>query len=63
MRIPVCMPTVPYGIGKIFMDRAYCKYDLFALVSEVLPFMGELSVLDCLELALRRAKLSREPRR
>lgn len=45
------------------MDRAYSKYDLFALVSEGLPFMGELSLLDCLELAFWRARLSRETRR
>ena len=38
------------------MDRAYGKYDLFALVSEVLPFMGERSILDCLELAFWRAR-------
>ena len=62
MRISVCMPTVPYWIGKIFMDRAYGKYDLFALVSEVLPFMGDRSLLDCIGLVIR-ARLSLETRR
>ena len=44
------------------MDRAYGKCDLFALVSEVLPFMGDRSLLDCIGLAIR-ARLSQETRR
>ena len=45
------------------MDRDNNKYDLFVLVSEILPFMGEISPLDSLELAFWRAGLSRETRR
>ena len=45
------------------MDRDNNKYDLFVLVSEILPFMGELSPLDSFKLAFWRARLSQETRR
>ena len=45
------------------MDRDNNKYDLFVVVSEILPFMGELSHLDSFELAFWRVRLSRETRR